>query len=140
MNSAGSMSEFGSAHVGYICVAGVSYPAQWWMTEGGELRDIRYLTQMGVSGDPRVAFPTGWNWGTCQIQRHTFRINAALVAGNNVINHNLNLSGAVLVDVRDAATGERIDVRVVSETANATTIAVIVAEPAVAITIVAVEA
>jgi hypothetical protein len=70
----------------------------------------------------------------------TFRIVQPLVAGNNVIIHNL---GAVAVgagfstevEVRDNATGATITARVVAETANSVTLFVPVAVAAARITI-----
>lgn len=66
-----------------------------------------------------------------------FRAVQNLVAGNNVINHNLGLSNsAVIVETRDNATGSLTASSVVSETANSTTISVSNAQTNVRITII----
>lgn len=55
-----------------------------------------------------------------------FRVVQPLVAGNNVITHNLGFS-PVEVEVRNNATGSEISVNVVAESTNSVTIFVPVA-------------
>jgi hypothetical protein len=66
-----------------------------------------------------------------------FRAVQALVAGNNVITHNLGVLTpfAVQVEVRDNGTGAIVTARVVTETANSTTINVGAAVASARITI-----
>lgn len=60
--------------------------------------------------------------GTCLLSvDDVFRVTAPLVAGNNVITHNLGRS-PVEVEVRNADTGAEIAVRVVAETTSTVTI------------------
>lgn len=121
-NSAGS-----DARVGFICRNGVSYACQWWLDEGGNLRDIRAIDGLGGVFDPRAA-GTPWTWGTClATQNDLFRIVTALTFGNNIIVHNMGAlpvgSGfATEVEVRNVANGALVSVRVVAETANSVTI------------------
>lgn len=64
----------------------------------------------------------------------TFRVVQALVAGNNVITHNLGGSD-VEVEVRNDATGAIISARVIAETPTTTTLFVPVAVAAARITV-----
>lgn len=54
------------------------------------------------------------------------RVTQPLVAGNNIVTHNLGFS-PVEVEVRNASTGAEIAVRVIAETVNNVTIFVPVA-------------
>lgn len=64
--------------------------------------------------------------GLLTSQADIVRVAQPLVAGNNVITHNLGFS-PVEVEVRNNATGAEIAVRVVAETINSVTIFVPVA-------------
>lgn len=68
---------------------------------------------------------TGFNL-TSPPQSDVFRVVQPLVAGNNVITHNLGFS-AVSINVYNDATGSIIDHRVVAESTMTTTIFVAVA-------------
>ena len=79
--------------------------------------------------------------GSCELVRfkHTFDWRQVLPAGTAVLTHNLGLSGyatvgAGTVQVRNAASGAEIAVRVTAYTANTITIAVPVATPLAVIT------
>lgn len=64
--------------------------------------------------------------GLLTSQADVVRVSQPLVAGNNVITHNLGF-GPVEVEVRNNSTGAEIAVRVIAETINSVTIFVPVA-------------
>jgi hypothetical protein len=64
--------------------------------------------------------------GLLTSQADIVRVTQPLVAGNNVITHNLGFS-PVEVEVRNATTGAIISARVIAETINSVTIFVPVA-------------
>jgi hypothetical protein len=67
--------------------------------------------------------PLNYVTGDCKTCKTGYRIVQNLIAGNNVINHNLNLSNVpVIVETRDNVTGQVIDIRVITETSNNVTI------------------
>jgi hypothetical protein len=72
--------------------------------------------------------------GLLTSQADVVRVTQPLVAGNNVITHNLGFS-PVEVEVRNAATGAIITARVIAETINSVTIFVPVAVASARITI-----
>lgn len=72
-----------------------------------------------------MALTSGVN-GIVTQQNDVFRVTQALVAGNNVITHNLGFS-PVEAEVRNNATGAIISATVVAESTNSVTIFVPVA-------------
>jgi hypothetical protein len=64
--------------------------------------------------------------GVQSVQNDVVRIVQPLVAGNNVITHNLGFS-PLMVEVRNNATGAIISARVIAESTNTVTIFVPVA-------------
>jgi hypothetical protein len=72
--------------------------------------------------------------GLLTSQADVVRVTQPLVAGNNVITHNLGFS-PVEVEVRNAATGAIITARVIAETLNNITLFVPVAVASARITI-----
>jgi hypothetical protein len=72
--------------------------------------------------------------GLLTSQADVVRVTQPLVAGNNVIAHNLGFS-PVEVEVRNAATGAIITARVIAETLNNITLFVPVAVASARITI-----
>jgi hypothetical protein len=109
-----------------VCVGGKSYFASIQYNPRGDFLSGSYLDE----NLQRIPLTAGsFAFGSCDaIKTDVARITAALVAGNNVITHNLNKS-EVEVEVRNAATGADVAVRVIAETLNTVTIFVPVATP-----------
>lgn len=106
-----------------ICVSGVTYPATVSYNANGSVRQATYIDrQLQV----QTLAPETFTFGACAVLVDVFRAVQPLVAGNNVITHNLT-SAPVEVEVRNNATGAQIAVRVVAETPTTTTIFVPVA-------------
>lgn len=75
--------------------------------------------------------------GACSLPLRKYRVVQALVAGTNLITHNLNLQAPIasMVELRDDATGVTILARVSAEAPNTLTITVATAVSAARITI-----
>jgi hypothetical protein len=106
-----------------ICVAGKTYNAVIQYDPQGGFQSGHYLDLFLVK-QPLTAGT--FTFGVCPIVApvavlDTVRIITNLVVGNNVLVHNLGKS-VVTVDARDNATGSWIDVRVVAENINSTTV------------------
>lgn len=108
-----------------ICVGGKTYFANIMLAPNGTFMSGQYIDENLTRQD---LIAGTFQWGSCSINPtvDVVRVTQPLVAGNNVITHNLGLS-PVEVEVRNAATGAEIAVRVVAETINTVTINIPVA-------------
>lgn len=116
-----------------ICVGGQSYFAKIISNANGSFRAGNYFDE---NLNLIALTPGAFTFGACSIASldDVVRVNQPLVAGNNVITHNLGRSD-VEVEIRNNANGSEISARVVAETVNTVTIFVPVAVASVRISI-----